>query len=221
MRPDPSVFLPHDPTRRTEFRSNYCQTTAYPSDGGLVIGLFTAVELRQLGLSNLKPSNRSQKPGEEDSLAMRMMRLGAHWWPSWDFYARHKIRINDLNLYDFHFPPRLNVGYPSSGEGVWVFKFSEDQQTWEEEDDRKPYLPLMPDGWDARIHMALTMDERCELLKEFGATFYENKDGCEDLPSSLEEGVQRGRRYKVLLDKMDDPYYVDNWLSGDGQNTNS
>jgi hypothetical protein len=133
---------------------------------------------------------------------------------------KDRLLHQNQNLYDFHFPPRVNVGYPSSGEGVWVFKFSEDLQTWEEEDDRKPYMPRMPDGWDNMIHMALTMDERCELLKEFGATFYTNRDKCEDLSSTLEEGIERGRRYKLLLDNMDDPYYVDKWLSGDGQNTN-
>lgn len=79
--------------------------------------------------------------------------------------------IDSLIPYDYHFPPRVNVEYPSTGNGVSVLKFSEDWRTWDKQDTRKPYLDLKPDGFDGRIHMALTMDERCDILLEFGAEF--------------------------------------------------
>lgn len=209
-------YLQHDPNVRTEFLPLACKTTAYPSSGGIMLGYFSAVEMAYLGLSRTKPANRSRDPAEEDDLALRMLRLGAHWWPSWDLYARHQEQIIDGTPYDFHFPPIVNVGYPSSGKGAWVFLFSADQRTWDEEDGRRPSLGRKPDGWEGRIKMALTMDERCEILKDFGATFYENVDDCEDISKTLPEGILKGKRYEELLKKMEDPHYVDRWLSGSG-----
>ncbi|KAL9620540.1 MAG: hypothetical protein Q9160_004901 [Pyrenula sp. 1 TL-2023] len=204
--------FPHDNTTRTEFLPNACKTIAYPSSGGIVLGHFTAIEVEYLNLSRLEPAKRSSDPAEEDDLALRMLHLGAHWWPSWSVFAYHSARIAEGIPYDFHFPPNVQVGYPSSGEGLWVFKFSADEQTWEEEDERKPYLARKPDDWNARIMMALTMDERCEVLKQFNATFYEKIEDCKDIPNSLEDGIQGGKGYEQLLKKMEDRIYVDEWL---------
>lgn len=207
-------YLSHDPNTRTEFLPLSCKTTAYPSSGGIVLGYFSAIELAHLNLSRTIPANRSSDPAEEDNLALGMLRLGAHWWPSWELYARHREQIMEGIPYDFHFPPIVNVGYPSSGKGVWVVKFSVDQQTWDDEDGRKPYLSRKPDDWDGKMRMALTMDERCEVLKGFGATFYETVEDCEDIPKTLLEGIRKGRQYEELLKKMEDMNYVDRWLSG-------
>jgi hypothetical protein len=209
-RPYPS----HDPNIRTEFLSWSCLVTAYPSSGGIVLGYFSAVELVHLNLSRTKPANRSSDPAEEDDLALRMLRLGAHWWPSWDLYAVHRGQISEDIPYDFHFPPKVNVGYPSLGKGMWVFKFSADERTWDKEDERKPYLETKPDDWEGKIGMTLTMDERCEVLKDFGATFYEKVEDCEDIATTLQEGIRKGKRYEELLKKMEDMRYVDNWLEG-------
>ena len=93
-----------------------------------------------------------------------------------------------------------------------MFQFSADQRTWDEEDERKPYLEREPDDWEEKIRMALTMDERCEVLKGFGATFYEKVEDCEDIAKTLQEGIRKGRRYEELLKKMEDMKYVDRWL---------
>ena len=104
------------------------------------------------------------------------------------------------------------MAYPSSGEGVWVSKFTADQKNWDEREWRKSYLPRKPDDWDGKIAMVLTMDERCDVLKSFGATFYETVEACDDIPKTLEEGIERDKRYKDLLKKMEDPFYFDRWL---------
>jgi hypothetical protein len=95
-----------------------------------------------------------------------------------------------------------------------VFKFSADERTWDEEDERKPYLETKPDDWEGKIGMTLTMDERCEVLREFGVTFYEKVEDCEDIVKTLQEGIRKGKRYEELLKKMGDMKYVDNWLEG-------
>ena len=72
-------WISHDPNTRTEFLPLLCKVTAYPSSGGIVLGYFSAVELAHLNLSRTKPATRSSDPAEEDDLALRMLRLGAHW----------------------------------------------------------------------------------------------------------------------------------------------
>ncbi|RYP60158.1 hypothetical protein DL769_008251 [Monosporascus sp. CRB-8-3] len=198
---------------RTEFLPLHCRVTAYPSVGGIVLGYFTAVQLKQLHLDNIESATRSQDDSEEDKLALAMMRHGAHWWPSMKFYLHHYERMTEkLIPYDFHFPPRINIGYPSSGKGVWVFKFSEDTADWDQEEWIKRYLDRRPSDWHGKINMALDGDERCEILKRFGARFYEEAEDCDDIPKTLQEGIQKGKRYQALLEKMDDGDYLDNWL---------
>jgi hypothetical protein len=75
-------------------------------------------------------------------------------------------------------------------------------------------LEIEPDDWKGKIGMTLTMDERCEVLKDFGATFYEKVEDCEDIVKTLQEGIRKGKRYEELLKKMEDMKYVDNWLEG-------
>ena len=53
-----------------------------------------------------------------------------------------------------------------------------------------------PDDWEGKIKMTLTMDERCEVLKDFGATFYEKVEDCEDIAKTLQDGIRKGKRYE-------------------------
>jgi hypothetical protein len=94
------TYLSHDANTRTEFLPPSCKAVAYPSSGGIVLGYFSAVELAHLNLSRTKPINRSSDPAEEDDLALRMLRLGAHWWLSWDLYTLHQTdhRRHSLRL---------------------------------------------------------------------------------------------------------------------------
>ncbi|KAK8128644.1 hypothetical protein PG984_009752 [Apiospora sp. TS-2023a] len=205
--------LPGTPNARprTRFANSGCAIWAYPSVAGVVYGFFTAVQLKQLGLSNIEEANRSNDSDEEDRLSVAMLQQGAHWWPSWGLYLRHSREITDIP-YAFHFPPSIHVAYPSSGNGVWVLKGSLDRD-WEGQDDFiRPLLPRVPEGLGPRRNLALTADEECEALKHFGATFYESSDECEDIPKTLNEGIERGKRYEAMLKRMEDPHYVDAWL---------
>ena len=204
--------LNHDSRIRTEIGSPKCSVYAYPSSGGIVSGGFSAIEMVHLGLPRFQPSNRSSDANEEDDLALRMLQLGAHWWPSFEFYSYHSQNMQQGTPYDFHFPPIIQVAYPSSGEGVWVSKFTADYMAWGGGSLRKAHLPRKPDDWDGKISMTLTMDERCDVLKSFGATFYESVKACDDIPKTLEEGIERGKRYEDLMKKLDDRDYFCEWL---------
>jgi hypothetical protein len=52
------------------------------------------------------------------------------------------------------------------------------------------------------------MEERCDVLREFGAVYYKSVKDCPDVPGSLEEGVAQGREYERLVKLMEDRDYV-------------
>ena len=54
----------------------------------------------------------------------------------------------------------------------------------------------------AKAIMAFTMDERCAVLKEFGAQFHTSVDNCPDIPKSLEEGIAVRKRYEEVMNKI-------------------
>jgi hypothetical protein len=55
------------------------------------------------------------------------------------------------------------------------------------------------------------MEERCDVLREFGAVYYKSVKDCPDVPGSLEEGVAQGREYERLVKLMEDRDYVTEW----------
>lgn len=71
--------------------------------------------------------------------------------------------------------------------------------------------PEKPEDW-SRLAACGTMDERCAVLRDFGATEWDDMKECSDIPQSLEEGVAEGKKYEVLLNKMKDVEYLDKWL---------
>lgn len=199
--------LPATRARMTFGLSRACRVFAYPSHGGVVRKILTDVELGYLGLSRTGPDpGACSDPDEEDAFALRMLKLGARWWPSSKFYELHTT--DDVYPYGYHFPPDLHVGYPTTGSGAWVLAvWAENSQTWLEEHDP----PRKPEDW-VELAFCRTMEERCKVLEEFGATFYEHIQQCEKLPQTLEKGVTEGKRYEELLRKMEDDKYLDDWM---------
>jgi hypothetical protein len=143
---------------------------------------------------------------EEDILALRMMQIGGRWWPNEQLFDRHR---NADVAYGHHFPPNLDVGCPSCSEGLLILR------TWAGNSQYLEGLPGVaperPDEW-SRITLCVNMEERCEVLREFGAVFYNSVKECLDIPESLEEGVAQGKEYERLLKLMEDRDYVDRWL---------
>jgi hypothetical protein len=201
--------FPQDGNARTAISSYPSQVTAYPSIGGIVLGFFSAVEMVHLQLSRFEPATRSSNVAEEDDLALRMLRLGAYWWPDPKRYAYHKDQIDKRIHYDFHFPPITKVGYPSTGNGVWVFQYLADSHCI----NSSPSYPKEPDDWHARMGYVLSMDEQCDVLKQFGAKFYAKAENCEDISKTIEQAVRKGNHYDKLLKKMEDSEYLERWLN--------
>ncbi|KAK7932228.1 hypothetical protein PG985_002940 [Apiospora marii] len=183
-----------DARPRTRFSPVGCDAWAYPSAGGVIYGLFTAVQLKQMRLSNLEEADRPFSDGEadeadaaaEDRLSLVLLRHGARWWPSWGFYCRHRDNVQRGTPYGFHFPPGVHTAYTAPeanlfgkakgrrGE-VWVLTGSEDVRDRESRPAEggaflRPALPRLPEDWYARVNMATTPGERCKVFKRFDAT---------------------------------------------------
>jgi len=108
-------------------------------------------------------------------------------------------------MYNFHFPPEVQVGYPSSGQGVWLLKYLADSDVWMTwEGEWKPALRRRPYDWGQKMKYVLTMDERCKALEKLGGTFYEKVEICEDISTTFEEATRKGKHYNELLQKMED-----------------
>lgn len=152
----------------------------WPSKGGYYI-LYPcfAVEMDFLGLDRLKEAERPQNSSaaDEEAHCRRMRQLGAKWWPSseqsmravlaqvedWDLEGALNV-LEELELEK----PALYFGWPAEG-GVWVLNTTIFDAT---------------DMGSGRIHMAITMEERCKIMEELGAVYYAKPESCPllDLP---------------------------------------
>lgn len=179
---------------------------AYPSIGGVVlIKNPSAVDLQHLRLPNTHDTERS--PDQDDGLATRMVQLGAHWWPNWDLYFRHSSRVDGGIFYDYHFPPNVDVAFPTTG-GAWVANYTRDAVRHQYEDKVcRSWLPHAPDLWGVKMRYALTMDDKSEMIKDLGGTFYASIDEIPGRAKTVGEAVGLFEPFKQRLSNMEDDSY--------------
>ena len=145
-------------TDRTRFEGGSPEVRGYPSTGGILMLPLDIAVAEHLGLPRLQSVRRASDPIEEDAFCDRLRLLGAKWWESEYVYYRKLIGMDDMT--EMEKKEAITVGWPATG-GVWILR------------SRK--------GLDSgMLRMCVKMEERCELLKRWGATFYED-------PSEVEE----------------------------------
>ncbi|KAL3293724.1 fungal specific transcription factor [Colletotrichum asianum] len=218
---DPT-YTPPTPPKRSNIFSGAGYLVVRPSTGGIVVCHPSAVDLLYLNLPRTHDTCTST-PAVEDALATRMLSLGAPWWPSWATYTRRRKRLDDDGvMYDFHHPPDTHVGYPSTG-GVWVVRFSPDVPSVAvvdsegRSDEPRRTFPLTPEGWHRRIEMVLSMDEKCEVIRDFGGVCFESVEECEYIATGLEGGREMFGRFEPLLRRMEDDGCAYNWSTAQGE----
>jgi hypothetical protein len=161
----------HNNPIRTSFTQDECTIYSYPSTGCLYVKTNAdAVDLDFLLLLRHEPSTRflppqishSDQDAEEDAFTHRLRMLGAQYFPSEEIYIESLERSRRIVM------PIL--GWPDRG-GVWMLYFAREGE--------------MP-GDIGRLKLAMSMDEKCEVMKELGATFCE-RPGDSPLSALFEE----------------------------------
>jgi hypothetical protein len=86
--------------------------------------------------------------------------LGATWWEG--YYAYLYASVGVYGKFDDQI---LYVGWPTSGDGVWVLSLTREEA----------YDSGMSYGL---IYNARDMDERCRMIERFGGTSYDDPREC-------------------------------------------
>lgn len=128
--------------------------------------------MSSLGIDRFQDTDRALEQADEDAFCTSLRMYGASFWelpPQWP------ENINWCEDIDACVEPAkkvsLEVGFPASG-GVWMLDTSQ--------------------GWDGLypknlgLRSALTMDERCEVIKNLGGRFCENIQVCTEMAALLE-----------------------------------
>ncbi|KAL1875202.1 hypothetical protein Daus18300_003273 [Diaporthe australafricana] len=137
----------------------------WPSKGGhyALYSCFT-VELDFLGVDRFKeadrPHNSPSAETDEEAHCKRMRRLGAKWWPSADEEAMWWF-MNPEESWDLDTPVTY-FGWPAHG-GVWVLNTT---------------IIGASEVGAGRIHIAVTMEERCRIMQALGAVYYATPEDC-------------------------------------------
>ena len=143
----------------------------------IVLDHAEAVDLEFLGLDPLHPpAKRLSNQTDEDVFCQRLLLLGAKWWDSearFQFLQDVDVDVRAMQALEDETEPEptmrerrwVSVGWPTTG-GLWVAEFDTNLPGIMEDDNLLPFD-------SARLKLARTMDERCELLRDcFRATFY-------------------------------------------------
>lgn len=174
----PAKPPPRPPTERTVFLERSISLWGWPSRGGLIV-LESAgpVDFEHLGLDRFRPlAFRSSGQDEEDAFCKELLRLGARWFDSRERYGFVANVAGDFER-DVQAVEDGERPAPSDVERRWVsVGVEESGGFWVLEYDRVMYFAretrnLVPSE-ASRVMLAVTMQERCEILEEMGAKFY-------------------------------------------------
>ena len=149
----------YDTSKRTIFTRRGETVYGWPSTGGVLIKEFASiVDMNFLDIDRLHVSRRSQSQDEEDAFCDRLRKTGANWWE--DEESRNEVLLGARDPSDVE-DRELVLGWPSQdlGGGVWVLMYATQDS--------------IPSDF-GRINLAIVMDEKCAVMEELGATFYED-----------------------------------------------
>lgn len=170
---------PRPPTDRTVFLERSVSLWGWPSLGGLIVLESTGpADFDYLGLDRLQPvATRSSSQDEEDAFCQNLLQLGARWFDSRERYGFVANVADDFERdiqavedgeqpAPFHVERRwVRVGIEEGG-GLWVLEY--DRITYFARETRNA-VPSEA----SRVMLAVTMEERCAILKDMGAKLYE------------------------------------------------
>ena len=156
-----------DMTKRIDFSRMDCTAHGYPSRGGVLIKEVNIVDMQFLQLDRFSAAQRSSNVVQEDEFCARMRKIGAVWWEDKQEWVNVLLRIREKSASESR---HLIFGWPTNGEGVWFLKHD---NLWE-----------LPEDF-GKISMAIDMDERCQVMKNYGAKFYADPETLDELTNEL------------------------------------
>ncbi|KAL2076224.1 hypothetical protein VTL71DRAFT_1167 [Oculimacula yallundae] len=162
-------------TERSIFESNGCKVYGYPSTGGVLIKSACLLDMLYLSLSRTRGAQRSPDQDEEDKFCTLLRRTGAKWWKSRDEWVKVQLGMRDETEEE----KRVVVyGWPADGVGVWVLKY-----------ERANLVPVD----FGRLGFAMNMEEKIEMMKEYGAEFVEDITSLKELsdPGASRSTIRR------------------------------
>ncbi|KAF4552066.1 Hypothetical protein D9617_11g009130 [Elsinoe fawcettii] len=150
-------------TQRTEFVPDGCTIYGYPSTGGILIKDATFVDMLFLSLSRTHALQRSYDVEEEDEFCRRLRQTGARLWSCREEYIETLLGMRQRAEQQ----RRVMVyGWPADGVGVWVLRFESERE--------------IPEDF-GRVKFAMNMEEKIQLMKEYGAKSVEDVAEVEEL----------------------------------------
>ncbi|KAK1144863.1 hypothetical protein N8T08_004876 [Aspergillus melleus] len=161
------VNPPLSTMERTVFSPAGCLVYGYPSTGGVLIKSANLVDLLFLSLPRFQAVQRASSVDEEDRFCKLLRRTGATWWLSREDEREAVLEMREMTEEE---KKVLVYGWPADGVGVWVLRFANASE--------------MPRDF-VRIRFAMNMEERIQIMKEYGATFVEDVSQVEELRETL------------------------------------
>ncbi|KAI2993725.1 hypothetical protein CBS147346_10861 [Aspergillus niger] len=161
------VNPPLSTMERTVFSPGGCLVYGYPSTGGVLIKSADLVDLLFLSLPRFQAVQRASSVDEEDRFCKLLRRTGATWWLSREDELEAVLGVRKMTEEE---KKVLVFGWPADGVGVWVLRFANAKE--------------MPRDF-MRISFAMNMEERIQIMREYGATFVEDVSQVEELRETL------------------------------------
>jgi hypothetical protein len=153
--------------KRTSFGRSGCTAYGYPSSGGVLIKVVDVVDMQFLQLDRFSAAQRSSNIVQEDEFCARMRKIGAIWWADEQECFDVQFGIRERTELESR---QLIFGWPMNGEGVWFLRYDNEKD--------------VPDDF-GKVSMAIDMDERCRVMKHYGATFHADPETVNELTHEL------------------------------------
>lgn len=146
---------PQSTTERTKFGTQGCIVFGYPPTGGVLVKHADLLDMLFLSLPCTHVSQRSPSADEEDEFCRLVRRTGATLWPDKEVRIEALLGLRELTEEQAKV---LVFGWPTDGVGVWKLRFGNEEQ--------------LPRDF-GRMRFAMNMEERIQIMKEYGAAFVE------------------------------------------------
>ena len=148
--------------KRTEFGRLGCTAYGYPSNGGVLIKEVNLVDMQFLQLDRFSAAQRSFDMVQEDEFCARMRKIGAIWWADEQAWIDVQSGMREKTALESR---QLIFGWPRNGEGVWFLRYNNEKE--------------VPKDF-GKISLAINMDERCQVMKHYGAKFYADPETMDE-----------------------------------------